>query len=929
MPLNALWSLGISGDLPILLLECIETKDMHLVQFMLKAHAYYRMKGLWIDLVLAIAQPTGYGHPFLEELSGIVKASHSHALLGKEGGVHLFDNLTDESLALLRASARAVFQTTGGSFMEQVRAMESSARIRPLYACRPSAHWKDALPDAEPLLLFNGFGGFVPGDGNYQIVLPPGRQTPAPWCNPLCSPRFGTLCGESGLLFSYTRNSHSARLTRWPNDSVAPKGDENFFVCDTQHKLIWSLTRQPLGHNMPVRITYAPGETIYESCCYGIYGRMHCFTDMEADIAARVVHLKNDDQQERVLLLIHTCTFSPGTHPTGWQLTSLTRKDGGIQVHNPVMDGVAGLYGIDPSATLSTTMSAGAFHGLWSIAPAALTGSETLPSDAGNTAVLVFTVQLKPGESKTVTTALAFASTANRLSRALEVFRRDGATHRLHAVKQQWEHRLGGFRFDLPDTALSLMLGRWLPYQVHAARLWMRAGFYQAGGAYGFRDQLQDMLSLLHTHPGEVRAHLLECAAHQFEEGDVQHWWHPPQYGVRTRISDDKLFLPYVGALYVQATGDLALLTEAVPYLHGEPLADNEKERLFTSETSEVTETFQMHCLRAIEHVALGEHGLPLMGGGDWNDGMNEVGGENGESVWLGMFFCEVLRLFAPLCDPVTAQRLQNKRSAVLTALDRSAWDGAWYLRAWYDDGARLGSAASTECRLDLLPQSWGVLCGVSRDRCAVAMDHVWRTLYEPDVGMLKLFTPPFDGEEQPGYIAGYLPGIRENGGQYTHAACWAIAALHQLGQDNRAWELAGAMLPTFHSATRQLALRYRVEPYVLPADIYANPQQRGRGGWTWYTGSASWYQYVLLTQLFGFQKTGNVLRFRPVAPAQWDGLRVTYRYGSSTYHLRAARDCAVAVADGVQLRDGRLLLVDDGRIHEAVFPLRSESPFH
>ena len=287
-----------------------------------------------------------------------------------------------------------------------------------------------------------------------------------------------------------------------------------------------------------------------------------------------------------------------------------------------------------------------------------------------------------------------------------------------------------------------------------ASRLWMRAGFYQAGGALGFRDQLQDMLSLLHTRPDAVRAHLVECAAHQFEEGDVQHWWHPPRYGVRTRISDDKLFLPYVTALYVQVTGDTAVLSEEAPYLHGELLADTENERLFVPEVSEISEPLRLHCLRAIDHVACGAHGLPLMGGGDWNDGMNLVGGENGESVWLGMFLCEVLRLFAPLCEPPETQRLLERREALLTALDRYAWDGGWYLRAWYDDGSRLGSAANEECRIDLLPQAWGVLCGVSRDRCALAMDNAWRMLYEPDVGLMKLFTPPFQGQEQPGYIA-------------------------------------------------------------------------------------------------------------------------------------------------------------------------------
>lgn len=923
LPVKALWSMGMSGDLPILMAECDGEKDLSLVETLLKAHACFRMHGLWTDLVLAIPHPAGYGHPLRERLNALARACHRHDLIGKEGGIHLFDSLTADQLALLRAAARIVLRTSGGSLNDQLHALEMSVRARPLYLCRPSAEWKQRLPAAEALLYDNGYGGFTKDGGDYRITLPPARQTPAPWCNPLCSEHFGTLAGESGLIFSYAENSHSGRLTRWPNDPVAPRGEENFFLRDAQHRLLWSLTRQPLGHGMPVRITHAPGETVYECDCYGVYARMTCFTDGESSIGARVIQLKNEDQAQRTLTLMHTCVFSPGTQPIAAQLTAMSRMEGGVLIENPAMEGVACLCGIDPAPDISTTMSSGVFQGLWGVVPAALGGSENLPSDAGDTAVLCYAVTLMPGESRTVTTALAHADSREALSPALERFRDDGASFRLHAVRQSWEQRLSALRFDLPDPAMALMLGRWLPYQTQAARLWMRAGFYQAGGAYGFRDQLQDLLCLLHTRPDEARAHLLTCAQHQFEEGDVQHWWHPPRYGVRTRISDDRLFLPFVAALYVQITGDASLLSEAVPYLHAEPLAPGERERLFIPEISDLNEPFLKHCLRAIDRVELGAHSLPLMGGGDWNDGMNLVGGENGESVWLGMFLCEVLRLFAPLCDAGTAEELLQRRSALLAALDRYAWDGAWYLRAWYSDGDRLGGADSLECRIDLLAQAWAVLCGASRDRCAVAMDSAWRMLYEPDAGLIKLFTPPFQGQEQPGYIAGYLPGVRENGGQYTHAACWAVAALHQLGQDGRAWELANALLPIRHASTRQLALRYRVEPYALAADVYANPQQRGRGGWTWYTGSASWLQYVMLTQLFGFQKTGSVLKFRPVAPAGWDELRITYRYGTATYHLRAARDCAFSTADGEQLTEGRLILVDDGRIHEAAFPLR------
>ncbi|MEG1570499.1 MAG: hypothetical protein RR431_04830 [Clostridia bacterium] len=925
LPLRELWGLGLSGDLPLLLVECESDKDLSLVKLLLKAHAAYRMCGLWVDLIVLCMQPSGYEHPLRDALSELAQTSHSHELIGKEGGIHLLDRdgLSAELYGLLKAAARIVLLGEHGSLSEQLKRLTTSVKARPLYACKPSAAWKAALPAIDELLLDNGYGGFGKADGSYVITLPPGRQTPAPWSNPLCSRELGTLACESGLVFSYVGNSHSGRLTRWPNDTITPRGDENFFLRDSEHKLIWSVTRYPLGYGLPARITHAPGETAYEISGYGISCRLQCFTDEEAPLCVRVLHLKNEDTLDRELTYFHTCAFTLGASPASAQLTVTHHMDGVVYVENPELEGTACLCGVDPEATLITAMSAGEFDGLWSVAPVALVSGDALPCDAGNVAVLAFTVLLKAGETKTITSAIGFGQTREALAHALEMLRTDGASLHLHQVKQLWEQRLGGLHFDLPDTALALMLNRWLPYQVIAARLMMRAGFYQAGGAYGFRDQLQDMLSQVHTAPQAVREHLLLCAAHQFEEGDVQHWWHPARYGVRTRISDDLLFLPFVAAVYIQVSGDTSLLSEVVPYLHDAPLAPEEHERLSTPEISSVSEPFWQHCVRAIDHVSYGTHGLPLMGGGDWNDGMNRVGGENGESVWLGMFLCETLRRFSALCEPVTARRFLDKRLVVLQMLDRFAWDGAWYLRAWYDSGDKLGSISSSECRLDVLSQSWGVLAGVSRERCTMAMDHVWRMLYEPDIGILKLFTPPFRGVEKPGYIASYLPGIRENGGQYTHAVPWAISAFHQLGQDDRAWELVTAMLPLTHAANKQLSNRYRVEPYVLAADIYSNPQQRGRGGWTWYTGSASWFLYVMLEQLFGFQKQGNTLRFRPVAPASWDAFRITYHFGTATYHLHARRDCPFPVADGEQLRDGRLLLLDDGKIHEATFPLR------
>jgi len=920
LPLSALSRCLPESGLPLLVWQTDDREGLADAALLLRFHALCRMSGLWFDLVLLTGESTKTA--LRRSLKELVECSPSADLADASGGVHLPepDKLTPELRALLFAAARLALRSGEGTLAQQLAGLERPAQTRPVYHQKAPAAWKLALPSMEEPLFFNGYGGFTKEEGNYVITLPPGRQTPAPWCCPLCNERFGTLAGESGLLFTYAENSGTGRLTRWPNDSVNPVGSENFFLRDENHRLLWSLTRQPLGIGLAVRVSHSPGETVYEASGYGIYSRMHCFTDRDEPLGIRVIHLRNEDSSERILTFCHSLVLGGGERPEEAQLYRVARIGGGFLMDTPQREEVFGLCFPEQEATILSAMSPGAFQGLWGVAPAALSGAELPPGDGGNAALLCTTVQLKPGETRTLVGALGCAKKRSELAKRFQRLRRDGATQRLHRVKQYWEHRLSALRFDLPDPALCLMLNRWLPYQVSASRLMMRAGLYQAGGGIGFRDQLQDMLSLLYTEPEAVRAHLLLCAAHQFEEGDVQHWWHPERWGVRTYCSDDLLFLPYVAAQYVHTTGDRSLLLEQVPFLVGEPLGENERERLFEPEVSETTATVAEHCLRAIAHVEEGPHGLPLMGSGDWNDGLDRVGGE---SVWLGMFLCEVLRLFAPLCDEETAALLNKRRVGLLERIDRFGWDGGWYLRGWYQDGTPLGSQHSEECRLTLLPQAWAVLSGASRDRCQIAIENVWRMLYQRNPGLLRLFTPPFESGGRPGAIAAYVPGVRENGGQYTHALPWTVAALHQLGQDDRAWELALAMLPVNHTAGRQLALRYRTEPYVLAGDVYDAPVQRGRGGWTWYTGSAAWYLTVMTGQLLGLTKTGDRLRFRPILPEGWEEIRITYRYGSATYHLHAVRSCTQPSADGQPLPDCTLPLLDDGRIHEAVFPAR------
>jgi cyclic beta-1,2-glucan synthetase len=498
------------------------------------------------------------------------------------------------------------------------------------------------------------------------------------------------------------------------------------------------------------------------------------------------------------------------------------------------------------------------------------------------------------------------------------------------SVQQQWDEILNTITVETPDPGMDLMLNRWMLYQTLSCRMWGRTALYQSSGAFGFRDQLQDVMALLHVCPDIARAQILEAARHQFEAGDVLHWWNPPAgRGVRTRFSDDLLWLTYVTAEYVSVTGDASILHEDIPFLIGETLKPNEMERYTQFEIGDKDFSLYEHCRRALEKgTTAGVHGLPLMGAGDWNDGMNRVGmNGRGESIWLGWFLHATLKRFAPLVELMKddpAPYLQQAET-LAKALETHAWDGDWYLRAFYDDGSRLGSHENNECQIDSIAQSWAVLSGAADStRARKAMEAVDRMLVKPAEQMILLFTPPFDKSvRDPGYIKGYLPGVRENGGQYTHAAIWTAWAFAKLGQGDRAMELFHMLNPVSHSDTPEKVARYKVEPYVIAADIYSVPPHTGRGGWTWYTGSSGWTYRLGLEAILGITKVGNALNVDPCIPSHWPGFKVDYRFGMAHYKISVEnphhinRGIQVIMLDGNPLPDSLIPLVDDGRLHE------------
>ena len=928
LPISGLWGLGISGDLPLITVEIQKRDHLPLARNILSAHAYWRLHGVWADLALVNCYGAGYDQPVRDALRDLTCASHARELMGKPGGVHLIEKqaLSPEAEKLLRSASRLYLSGEQGSLGAHFRSLQSSAKLfAPNWQKEFHAYPIPILP-ALKRSFFNGYGGFTLPEGDYVIDLDKSTETPAPWCNLLCTKKFGTMVTESGPLFTYWKNSNHGRITRWPNDAVSPRPGEGLLIRDEETGAVFSPCRWPSGDAMAFRITHSPGLTSYQGFGMGLETSLQVFCDNEYPVSLRTLRVRNTGEKERMLRIIHFADFLLGEGDQDAQLShAILQEPGIIMAENPGMPGTAFLALLEQHERVhGAVLSTGTFWGLTGDSvPLALKRELLPPSEPGTLGLTGLLTPLLPGQSLAFSFALGAAHTKEEAITLIKQLEGDGPLTRLRETQRWWASELTPLQVLLPDEGLSIMINRWLPYQVRAARLYARAGFYQAGGAIGFRDQLQDMLSLLFTRPDAVRAHLITCAAHQFEEGDVQHWWHPPRLGVRTRITDDLLFLPYVTAAYVEKTGDDTVLYEQIPYLQGPQIPEGQEDWYGTPKESSLIETLQDHCLRAIRRVRLGAHGLPLMGGGDWNDGMNRVGEQKGESVWLGFFLCEVLRRFAPLIPVEIRNELLDMREAVLQNADAHAWDGAWYLRAWYDNGKPLGSRESLGCQIDNISQSWSVLAGAQRSRAEQAMDSAWNTLYDESLGVMRLLDPPFDGGENPGYIAGYLPGVRENGGQYTHSVPWMIWALLQLGQKERAWELTKALLPINHAATRQDADRYRVEPYVMAADITMNPDQKGRGGWTWYTGSASWLYVIVLEQMLGFDKQGDKVRLMPLAPKDWQEFTITYRHGRTTYHLTASREAPFPTLDGEKLSEGWIQLKDDGRIHEGRFPFR------
>lgn len=969
---SGLWGYSISGDLPIVLLIVEDAVNIELVRQLIQAQAYWRYKGLEVDLVILNRERVSYRQTLQDQIMSLITTNTT----GEKRGcieVRLAEQVPTEDFILLKSVARVILTDKRGSLKEQLSYRRITPPTMPLLKRNKRAgNWTtNKLPEMpKDLQFFNGLGGFSNAGDEYVIRLASEVTTPAPWVNVIANPNFGTLVSESGQGYTWIENAHEFRLTPWDNDPIEDSAGEAFYLRDDETGLFWSPCPLPCRGYGDYHIRHGFGYSIFEHIEEGIYSELSITVALDAPIKFAILKIRNDTLDRRHL---------SATGYVAWVLGELSAKNAMHIVTEISPNGTLfaqNHYNIEFAEYRAFFDATTSHIGLKSRTvtgdraefigrngslqkPQALQRrrlSDRVGAGLDPCAAIQLSFDLAEGESREIVFILGAGRNKQEADHCLLHYHGNlAAEGALESVRKYWQKILKKITIHTPDPALNLLANGWLLYQMLSSRLWGRSGYYQSGGAFGFRDQLQDVMALPQIAPELYRAHLLLFATHQFEEGDVQHWWHPPHNrGLRSRCSDDFLWLPLAIAHYIETTGDMTILDEALHSLEGRPLKPDEESYYDLPNISSEEISLYQHAVRAIRHgLKFGEHGLPLMGSGDWNDGMNLVGIHGkGESVWLGFFLYKVLTCFSGLAarygDTAFADTCVAEAEKLQQQLENHAWDGNWYRRAYFDDGAALGSVNNSECRIDSIAQSWSVISGAADPlRGKKAMNSLYQYLVKLDEGgLIKLLDPPFDqSKPSPGYIQGYVPGIRENGGQYTHGAVWATIAFAELGETQLAWELFQILNPINHGRNSNEVNRYKIEPYVVAGDIYSVKPHVGRGGWSWYTGSAGWLYRLITETLLGIRlEEGKRLRLVPLLPEEWEGFNLEYYYsnhhgnGNGTYELengnghndgngntlykitvKRTKEKSSLILDDVVLSGNVIDLQDDERVHQVV----------
>ncbi len=948
---SGLWSHSISGDWPIVLLQIEDSTNIELVEKLVQAHSFWRLKGLIVDLVIWNEDYGGYRQILHNQILSLIAPGNVSDVQDKPGGISIrsAEQLSNEDRILFQTVARVIISDKLGTLEGQINRRKKLKPIIPNFT--PSKTYQAiestaALP--RNLEFYNGLGGFANQGKEYVITTSPHQVTPAPWSNVIANPDFGTVISESGQSYTWFQNAHELRITPWHNDPVTDLGGEHFYIRDEETGRFWSPAPLPARGATPYVSRHGFGYSVFEHTEDGIYSEMWVYVDPDKPIKYTVIKLRNRSGRPRQISVTGYVEWVLGDlrHKTLMHIvTELDLNSGAIVARNSYRTEFGSLiafFDVDDSTRYITTDREefigrnGTLRNPCAMTKAKLSGKTGAGLDSCG--VIQVQVNLDDGEESEVIFRLGTGMHLNDISYLIRHSKGASAARAaLEKVNLFWNKSLSVIQVDSPDLPLNIITNGWLNYQTIACRLWARSGYYQSGGAFGFRDQLQDVLSLFHNEPALARRQIILCASRQFVQGDVQHWWHPPVgRGVRTRCSDDYLWLPFATSRYVLVTGDVSILEENIQFLESRELTRDEHSVYDLPIRSDQSASLYDHCVRAIEYgLQFGEHGLPLMGAGDWNDGMDRVGSEGkGESVWLAWFLYDTIKKFIEVLhlkhDTGRIEKYTGILETLRTNIETHAWDGEWYRRAYFDDGTPLGSKVNEECKIDSIAQSWSVISTAGDpQRSRMGMMEAEKRLIRRKDKVIQLFDPPFDKSDlNPGYIKGYVPGVRENGGQYTHAAIWMIMAFAAMRDKKRMWELLQMINPINHGQTKEGITVYKVEPYVIAADVYAVSQHAGRGGWTWYTGSAGWMYQLIIEYVIGLKRRGNALMFEPCLPPDWKQLSIRYRYMSTNYtiemyqHSPEADQVSVSL-DGTSF-DVLIPLIDDGMEHRVRVEIKS-----
>ncbi len=939
---SALWSYSISGDLPIILVEIADPENLTLVKQLIQARAYWHLKGLLVDLIIWNEDQSGYRQVLQDQINGLIAAGISVSNSERQGGIFVkaADQISPEDRVLMQTIARIDLSDSRGTLVEQMNKKPAAKIIIPYLPVTQQIISPEVPMPEDEKAFFNGYGGFSKDGKEYLITTSKSKRTPAPWVNVIANPNFGTVISENGSAYTWTENAHEFRLTPWNNDSVSDGSGEAFYIRDEKTGYFWSPMPYPACGRTSYHTKHGFGYSTFKHSENGILSDTNIYLDTEAAVKFIVIKIINRSGKPQRLSVTGYMEWVLGElRPKSVMhlVSEMNNETGTLFIRNPYntefLNRVA-FFDVDDLVDRSFTTDRFEFIGRNgtiqnpdAMRRSSLSGKTGAGLDICTAIRISF--DLEEGKEREIIFRMGAGKTPEETITLVKRFRgRNAALDSLKKVNDLWNQTLNIVQVQTPDESLNFLSNGWLLYQVISCRLWGRSGFYQSGGAFGFRDQLQDVMSLVHAAPQLTRSQVLLAASRQFKEGDAQHWWHPPVgRGVRTHCSDDFLWLPFVVAHYIRITGDNSVLTENISFLEGRPLNANEESYYDLPNISDQKTNLYDHCKRSITHaLRFGIHGLPLIGSGDWNDGMNMVGKNGkGESVWLAFFLYEVLIQFADIAalqnDDDFKKECKEQAGELKNNIQKNAWDGKWYLRAFFDDGTPLGSSRNAECSIDSISQSWAVLSEAGEEsRTAQAMESLNKHLVRRKDNIIQLLDPPFDKAEiDPGYIKGYLPGVRENGGQYTHAAIWSVMAFAKLGDASRTWELLQMINPVNHGKTPENIAVYKTEPYVTAADVYGVSPLIGRGGWTWYTGSAGWMYQLILEHFIGLKREGNELYFQPCMPEEWDSITVRYTYYETLYNItveRSENNLRQYAIDDVEQPSGKIILSNDKQQH-------------